>query len=121
MWFKRAFTDPHQRSKELLFGHLSVAQKAELLHRGYFTVRGNVTGERYGLRISGAAALLDKDDHAICSLCFWSSDREMPILDQLLAKKLALECAEDMVLGVADYSTFTPIQLPAKVAALLMY
>jgi hypothetical protein len=85
----------HQRAIQLLKENLTMAQREQYESRGFFEVTGGVTGRRYrihrGLQMN--VEELNAAGRRVGLLCFMPEGR-LPICDNMLAQKIALELFE---------------------------
>jgi hypothetical protein len=92
-----------QRAYALLKRWLSHKQIAQLERHGYFEVRGSHSGKRY--RISRDRIMnideLDSEGSRVAVWCFGPMGN-LPLGDNMLAQKIALETDEQAALAVAN-------------------
>lgn len=97
----RELSRPEGRARELLLQHLTPKQRASFEAKGFFRVQGGVTGRWYRIR---AARTMNVEVMGMFGLvkgrlCFMP--RNVPLCDQLLAQKVALEVFEERALEIA--------------------
>lgn len=97
--------EAERRARDILLSHLSVEQIRRLKEEGWFAVRGSEGGSyRIHIGTNGNVHRHGVFGRMNARLCFQPSEYGMPVLDVMLAQKLALEAAEDIVLRVACLS-----------------
>jgi hypothetical protein len=91
-----------QRASKLLKEWLTQEQCIEYERRGYFEVKGSVTGTRYRIRSAPQMNVEQLDEHGsrVASLCFLPIGC-LPVSDLMLAQKITLENDEGTALSVA--------------------
>ena len=94
-----------QRAYTLLKRWLSPEQIAQLERHGYFEVRGSRTGKCYRIRREWNMNIdeLDGEGSRVAVWCF-SPAGHLPLGDNMLAQKIALETDEQAALAVANRS-----------------
>jgi hypothetical protein len=102
----QAFTQrrkAEQRSYTLLKRWLSPDQIAQLERHGHFEVRGSHSGKRYRIRRERNMNIdeLDGEGSRIAVWCFGPAGN-LPVGDNMLAQKIALETDEQAALAVAN-------------------
>ena len=92
-----------QRAYTLLKRWLSPEQIAQLERHGYFEVRGSRTGKCYRIRREWNMNIdeLDGEGSRVAVWCF-SPAGHLPLGDNMLAQKIALETDEQATLAVAN-------------------
>lgn len=111
---------PTDRARDLLYAHLSSAQRRDLVQRGYFDCRGSVTGQTYRIKVPPsygryARGGFDYTQYLrnihwvvlgwkIGSYCSQPDYGHcVPEYDRLLTQKLAIEANEAYFLENADF------------------
>jgi hypothetical protein len=94
-----------QRAYALLKRWLSPEQLAQLERHGYFEVRGSHSGQCYRIRREWNMNIdeLDGEGSRVAVWCF-SPAGHLPLGDNMLAQKIALETDEQAALAVANHS-----------------
>jgi len=94
-----------QRAYTLLKGWLSPEQIAQLERHGYFEVRGSHSDKRYRIRSNRNMNIdeLDGEGSRVAVWCFGPAGY-LPLADNMLAQKIALETDEQAALAVANHS-----------------
>ena len=92
-----------QRAYTLLKRWLSPEQTAQLERHGYFEVRGSHSGKRYRIRSNRNMNIdeLDGEGSRVAVWCFGPMGN-LPLGDNMLAQKIALETDEQAALAVAN-------------------
>ena len=92
-----------QRAYTLLKGWLSPEQIAQLERHGYFEVRGSHSGACYHIRRERIMNIdeLDGEGSRVAVWCFGPMGN-LPLGDNMLAQKIALETDEQAALAVAN-------------------
>lgn len=90
--------DAVRRARRLLWGYLSMSQRAQYLRRGYFEVRGS-SGGRFRIYRRRPQTVLDQTgpwEHCVRTAYFKRGlgDELYPNEDQILALKLMIETDE---------------------------
>jgi hypothetical protein len=94
--------EPSRRAGPLLKENLTVAQREQYESRRYFEVTGGATGRRYRIHPGRQMNVeeLNAAGRRIRILCFMPEGR-LPIYDNMLAQKIALELFEREALKIA--------------------
>jgi hypothetical protein len=92
-----------QRAYTLLKRWLSPEQTAQLERHGYFEVSGSHSGKRYRIRSNRNMNIEEIDDSGsrVAVWCFGPAGY-LPLGDNMLAQKIALETDEQAALAVAN-------------------
>ena len=105
---KERRTAARQRARELLFEHLTPAQRETFDANGWFIVEGGRSKTRYRIRaqenmVANVDVLSPVDQrHTTHRLCAHVQLGTVPLGDQLLAQKIMIELAEDDFLRTAN-------------------
>jgi hypothetical protein len=98
-------------ARDLLWEHLTPEQREEYRRGGVFTAKGNDTGREY--LISVGWILYAPKSYDRIDFCLHVGDQggeSIPYEDILLAKKLLIECDEDLFLKTANANGHHPLR-----------
>jgi len=88
------------RARDWLWQNLNDEQRQEYVETRAFVVKGNDTGARYKISYDKVVRLAP-NSATFCLVLNCRRDDTPPYEDWLLAKKILIECAEDLFLRIA--------------------